>query len=70
MMMRHVKVVSVTPRVPNINEQPSQALNHVEKIQMRYEELHGAIWMETCNSVMRGVTIADVAAVSAKHWDG
>jgi type VI secretion system secreted protein Hcp len=39
MMMRNVKVVAVTPRVPNIKEPSSQTQNHIEKIQFRYEEI-------------------------------
>ena len=38
-LMRNVKVVAITPRVPNIKEQPSQIHNHIEQIQFRYEEI-------------------------------
>ncbi len=39
MMMRNVKVVAITPHVPNIKEQSSKIYNHVEQVQLRYEEI-------------------------------
>ncbi|GGA01298.1 hypothetical protein GCM10011408_23180 [Dyella caseinilytica] len=39
MMMRNVKVVAITPRVTNIKEPSSATQNHIEQIQLRYEEI-------------------------------
>lgn len=39
MLMRNVKVVSVSPRVPNIKEQASAHQNHVEVVEFMYEEI-------------------------------
>jgi type VI secretion system secreted protein Hcp len=38
-MMRNVKIVAVTPRVSNIKEESCQAHNHLEQIELRYEEI-------------------------------
>ncbi|MEM5387386.1 type VI secretion system tube protein TssD [Paraburkholderia phymatum] len=39
MLLRHVKVASVTPKVLNIKEQPSIHRNHFEVVEFRYEEI-------------------------------
>ncbi|QAU24965.1 type VI secretion system tube protein Hcp [Dyella sp. M7H15-1] len=39
MTMRNVKIVAVTPEVPNIKNAPSQQHNHIEKLCLRYEEI-------------------------------
>jgi type VI secretion system secreted protein Hcp len=39
MMMRNVKVVAITPRVANIKEPSTASQNHIEQIQLRYEEI-------------------------------
>lgn len=39
MMMRNVKIVAVTPRVSNIKDSSSQTHNHLEQIELRYEEI-------------------------------
>jgi type VI secretion system secreted protein Hcp len=38
-MMRNVKIAAVSPRVPNIKEEASQIHNHIEQIELRYEEI-------------------------------
>jgi type VI secretion system secreted protein Hcp len=39
MLMRNVKVVSVSPRVPNIKEQINAHRNHFEVVELAYEEI-------------------------------
>jgi type VI secretion system secreted protein Hcp len=39
MTMRNVKVVSVSPKVPNIKEAASMHRNHFELVEFRYEEI-------------------------------
>lgn len=39
MKMRNVKVVSVSPKVPNIKEAASMHRNHFEIVEFRYEEI-------------------------------
>jgi type VI secretion system secreted protein Hcp len=38
-MMRSVKITAVSPRVPNIKERASLIHNHMEQIELRYEEI-------------------------------
>jgi type VI secretion system secreted protein Hcp len=38
-LMRNVKVVSLSPRVPNIKEQASAHRNHFEVVEFMYEEI-------------------------------
>lgn len=39
MLMRNVKVVSVSPHVLNIKDQASMTRNHFEQVEFRYEEI-------------------------------
>jgi type VI secretion system secreted protein Hcp len=38
-LMKNVKVVGISPRVPNIKESTSQQRNHFEVVEFRYEEI-------------------------------
>lgn len=38
-IMKNVKVVGISPRVPNIKESASQHRNHFEVVEFRYEEI-------------------------------
>jgi type VI secretion system secreted protein Hcp len=37
--MKNVKVVGISPRVPNIKEISNQHRNHFEVVEFRYEEI-------------------------------
>lgn len=37
--MKNVKVVGISPRVPNVKEATSQQRNHFEVLELRYEEI-------------------------------